>query len=85
MDKRIEDIKNAILAKAAARGLHRVDTASLNQPQVQAPPEVGPRVEPQGQPQAKPCGSCGEAARQRRIAQRAKREADQAAKDLTQS
>ena len=58
-----------------------------------AKPQAQPGVEPQG----RPCGGCGEAARQRRleararreaerarrIAQRAKREADQAAKDLT--
>ena len=39
---------------------------------------------PQGASQgAKPCNSCGQAARLRREAQRAKRDADQAAKDLT--
>jgi hypothetical protein len=47
---------------------------------MRAAPGVEPGAAPGVEPGVKPCGSCGEAARQRRIAQRAKREADQAAR-----
>lgn len=67
-------------AAAARNGLHAYTKVDAG-----VEPKVEPGAQPGAAPGVRPCGSCGEAARQRRIAQRAKRQADQAAKDLTQS